>query len=167
MASRMLHRYGLEDIARVLVAVGFLLILSAWIVGFYYFGITGKTTTSFIVPFIFTCVLVLLLLIIKYRYTLFERYPYLMNLPSLFYRIKDKKGSNKNQSIAFSMIFTVHALVIAFLGLLSLVLAFVVGSSTQRGGGASPFLYLYLVIIGVLAMSVLLQYRRIYRKFMN
>ncbi len=166
MAERTLKRYGLEGIAKALIAFGSLLILLSWVVGAYYFGITGKTTASFIVPFIFTCLLVLLLLIIRYRYTLFEKYPYLMSLPSLFYRIGAKKGSNDGQSRAFSMIFTVHALVIAFLGLLSLVLALVVGSSVHSGG-ASPYLYLYVVIIGVLGISVLLQYRRIYRKFMK
>ena len=86
-----------------------------------------------------------------------------MNLPSILYRIKDKRGAS-NQSIAFSMIFTVHALVIAFLGLLSLVLVITIGSSSAHGA-ASPFLYVYFVIIALLIASVLLQYRRIYIKF--
>lgn len=86
MARRMLKRYGLEGFAKILIAIGLLLTLFAWIAGMYYFGITGKTTL-FIVPLIFTCVSAVLLLIIRYRYTLFEKYPYLMNLPSLFYRI--------------------------------------------------------------------------------
>ncbi len=162
MAGRKLKRYGLEGIAKALIAIGALFILLAWVAGVYYSVVTGRTLTSLIVPLIFTCVLALLLLIIRYRYTLFEKYPYLMNLPSLFYRLKERKGSD-NQSIAFSMIFTVHALVIAFLGLLSLILTVAVGASTK--GSASPFLYLYLVIIGMLVVSVLLQYRRIYIRF--
>ena len=117
----------------------------------------------FIAPFVFTCVLVVLLLIIRYRYTLFERYPYLMNLPSLFYHIGEQKDGKNKQSIAFSMIFTVHALVIAFLGVLSVVLTISIGSSVK--GSASPFLYAYLTIIVVLVAAVLLQYRRIYIRF--
>ena len=162
MASRKLKRYGLEGAAKILIAAGLLLVLFSWLTGAYYFGITGKATL-FIVPFIFTCVLAVLLLIIGYRYTLFEKYPYLMNLPSLFYRIKEKKGTD-NQSIAFSMIFTVHALVIAFLGLLSLVLAISIGSSI-KSNAASPFMYAYLAIVAILVVSVLLQYRRIYIRF--
>ena len=154
MVSRMLKRYGLESTAKGLILFGFLLILFSWIVGVYYYGIIGKITL-FVVPFIFTCVLALLLFIIKYRYALFEKYPYLMNLPSLFYRIKERKGTN-NQSIAFSMIFTVHSLVIAFLGLLSLVLTISVAFSIKNNG-ASPFIYAYLAIIAILVVSVLLQ----------
>ena len=163
MANRVLKRYGLESLAKALIAIGSLFVLFAWIAGFYYSTVTGNKITIFIVPLIFTFVLAVLLLIIRYRYTLFEDYPYLMNLPSLFYRIKDQKGKD-NRGIAFSMIFTVHALIIAFMGLLSLILTITIGSSV-KSGGASPYLYLYLVIIGVLGLSVLLQYRRIYIKF--
>ncbi|MDE1857360.1 MAG: hypothetical protein KGH98_04780 [Candidatus Micrarchaeota archaeon] len=162
MAGRTLKRYGLEGVAKVLIAIGLLLTFFSWIAGVYYFGIAGKAAL-FIAPLVFTFVSALALLIIRYRYTLFERYPYLMNLPSLFYRIGEKKGSN-NQSIAFSMIFTVHALVIAFLGILSLVLTISIGSSI-KSSAASPFLYAYLVIIAILVVSVLLQYRRIYIRF--
>ena len=163
MAGRMLKRYGLEGIAKILIAIGLLFVLFAWIAGVYYFGIAGDRATMLIVPLIFTCVLAVPLLAIRYRYTLFEEYPYLMSLPSLFYRIKEQKGAG-DQSIAFSMIFTVHALVIAFLGLLSLILTISIGSSI-KSGVASPFLYVYLATAAILVVSVLLQYRRIYLRF--
>ncbi len=162
MPSRMLKRYGLEGAAKALITVGLFLVILSWFTGVYYFGIIGRMTLL-VVPFIFTCVLAILLLMIRYRYTLFEKYPYLMNLPSLFYRIREKKGT-VNRSVAFSMIFTVHALVIAFLGLLSLVLTISIGYSIQRSS-ASPFLYVYLAKIAILIVSVLLQYRRIYIRF--
>ena len=156
MANRKLKRYRLEGIAKMLIAIGLLLVLLSWILGAYYYGITATSKTAlFIVPFIFTCVLAVLLLMIRYRYALFEKYPYLMNLPSIFYRIGDGKKGLDNQSRAFSMIFTVHALVIAFLGLLSMVLTFVIGSSI-KSSVASPFLYVYLTIIAILIVSVLL-----------
>ena len=150
--------------AKILILIGVVLILFSWLLSIYYFQLLGKMVL-FIVPFIFTCVLILLLLIIKYRYTLFEKYPYLMNLPSLFYRIQDKKNTN-NKSIAFSMIFTIHALVIAVLGLLSVILTISIGSSVKNGS-TSPFLYTYLLIIALMVISVLLLYRRIYLKFMG
>jgi hypothetical protein len=164
MPVRTLKRFGLEGVAKALIAIGLLFVLLSWIAGFYYFGIIAKVTL-FIVPLVFTCVLAVLLLLIRYRYTLFEKYPYLMNLPSLFYRIEDKKGAD-NKSIAFSMIFTVHALVIAFLGLLSLILTISIGSGI-KSSASSPFLllYAYLAIVVILVASVLLQYRRIYIRF--
>ena len=166
MASKMLKRYGLEGAAKILIAIGLLLVLVSWIVSVYYLGITGKVL--FIVPFIFTCVSVILLLVIKYRYTLFEKYPYLMNLPSMFYRIGQQKGqkSANNQSIAFSMIFTVHSLVIAVIGFLSVLLTFSIASSV-RGNAASPFLYVYLATALIMAVSVLFLYRRIYMRFVK
>ena len=162
MTIKKLKRYGLEGIAKTLIAIGLLLILSSWLVGAFYIGSVG--ITALLAPFIFTCVSAVLILAIRYRYTLFEKYPYLMNLPSIFYRIEDKKGSN-NQSAAFSMIFTVHALVMAFLGLLSLVLTVSIVSSIGSKPAALTSLYAYLAIIVILLVSVLWQYRRIYMKF--
>ena len=86
MAVKALRRYPLENIARILIAVGLLFVLLAWAIGAYFSGITGRWLPSLIVPSIFTCVLAIMLAIIRYRYTLFEKYPYLMNLPSIFYR---------------------------------------------------------------------------------
>jgi len=159
----MLKRYGLEGVAKGLIAVGLLLNLFAWFVAAYYFGIAGSRIALLITPFIFACVSALALLIIRYRYTLFEKYPYLMNLPSLFYHLGGRKDTTK-QSIAFSMIFTVHALVVAFVGLLSLLLTVAIGSSIQNNT-PSPFLYIYLVVIAILIVSIFLQYRRIYLRF--
>ncbi|MCL5423763.1 MAG: hypothetical protein M1385_01610 [Candidatus Marsarchaeota archaeon] len=162
MAIRVLKRYPLEDAARLLIAIGLVLIIFSWMFGIYFSVLTGKVTV-FIVPFIFTCVSILLSLMILYRYELFEKYPYIMNLPSLFYRIKDRKGVD-NKSIAFSMIFTVHSLVIAFIGFLSVLLTFSVGFSINKTA-TSQLLYVYLATIVILIISVLFLYRRIYIKF--
>ena len=159
----MLKRYGLEGIAKALIAVGLLFNLVAWLLAASYFGPSGGRITLFIVPFIFTCVSALALLVIHYRYTLFEKYPYLMNLPSIFYRIGEGKDGLSKQSIAFSMIFTVHALVIAVIGVMSMILTIAVGSSI-KSSAASPFLYLYLLVVAILIISVFLQYRRIYHR---
>ncbi|MDE1846406.1 MAG: hypothetical protein KGH53_03980 [Candidatus Micrarchaeota archaeon] len=164
MANKMLKRYGLEEIAKALIALGLLFNLVAWLfAASYYFGVNGGDIKLFIVPFIFTCVSAIGILVIKYRYTLFERYPYLMSLPSLFYRIGEERGTD-NQSIAFSMIFTVHALIIAFLGFLSIILTYTVVNSIKNNA-ASPFFYVYLAVIAILIISVFAQYRRIYHRF--
>ena len=164
MAGRTLKRHGLEGTAKALIALGALLILLSWAIGAYYFWIMGRAVILFIAPFIFTCVLAVLLLMIRYRYTLFEKYPYLMNLPSLFYRIAEKKNQD-NRGVAFSMIFTVHALVIAFLGVLSIVLTLSISTSIKGSATSWAFLYIYLALVAVLIISVLFQYRRIYIRF--
>lgn len=164
MTRRPLKRYPLENIAKILIYTGFLFVVFSCITGVYYFGITGKISLL-IVPVIFLLILSALLLFIRYRYALFERYPYLMNLPSLFYRIGDRKGS-KTQSIAFSRIFTVHALVICLLGIASFVLTIAMGSSIGTTV-TSPLLYVYLAIVMTLAIAVILQYRRIYLEFLK
>ncbi len=164
MAKVMLKRYGLEGGAKILIVIGLLFNLFAWFVDAYYFGHTSAKIALFIAPFIFTCISAILLLVIYYRYTLFEKYPYLMNLPSIFYHIGEGKDGASKQSMAFSMIFTVHALILAAVGFMSLLLTFSIGYSTQSNT-VSPFLYLYLVTAAVLIVAVFLQYRRIYIKF--
>lgn len=162
MVIKVLKRHPLEEAARLLIAIGLVLIIFSWMFGIYFSVFTGKLTV-FIVPFVFTCVSLLLSLMILYRYELFEKYPYLMNLPSLFYRIKDRKGMD-NRSIAFSMIFTVHSLVIAFIGFLSVLLTISIGFSINKAA-PSQLLYVYLATIVILIVSVLFLYRRIYIKF--
>lgn len=164
MAKRTLKRYALEGGAKTLIALGLLFDLAAWIVAAYYFGSSGSKVTLFIAPFIFTCVSIVLLAVIRYRYTLFEKYPYLMNLPSIFYRIGQGKDGVSKQSMAFSMIYTVHALVIAAMGVMGLLLTFSIGSDIRSVVGSS-FFVLYLATVAVLIAAVFLQYRRIYVKF--
>jgi hypothetical protein len=143
-----------------------LLILISWILAAHYLSvnqITKDKLALLLIPLIFTAVAAILLLVIKYRYTLFEKYPYLMNLPSIFYRIGEGKDTKK-KSIAFNRIFTVHSLVLTFLGLLSILLTLSIGSNAKT---SSPFFYSYLIVVAVLIVSVFLIYRRIYIKFMS
>ncbi len=163
MVTKALKRYELEKGAKILIAIGLLLILISWILAIDYISVNQVAKDRFallLIPLIFTAVAAILLLVIKYRYTLFEKYPYLMNLPSIFYRIGRGKDT-KNQSIAFNMIFTVHSLVLTFLGLLSILLTLSIGSNAKT---SSPFFYSYFVVIAVLIISVFLIYRRIYIK---
>ncbi|MDE1859135.1 MAG: hypothetical protein KGH67_01255 [Candidatus Micrarchaeota archaeon] len=164
MAKKMLKRYGLESGARILVVIGLLFNLFAWFVAAYYFVHNRGNATLFVVPLTFSCVSVILLIAMRYRYTLFEKYPYLMNLPSIFYHIGEGRNGQRKQSMAFSMIFTVHALVLAAVGFMGLLLTISVSSSIKSSMGSS-FLILYLLTVAILIVSVLLQYRRIYIKF--
>ena len=161
MSDKKLKRYRLEKGAKILIVVGLLLILVSWIMAAYYLTVNQIAKDRFallLIPLIFTAVAATLLLVIKYRYTLFEKYPYLMNLPSIFYHLGERRDTKK-QSIAFNMIFTVHSLVLTFLGLLSILLTLSIGSNAKT---SSPFFYSYFVVIAILIISVFLIYRRIY-----
>ena len=163
MAAKNLKKYGLEKGAKVFIVIGLMLILISWILAIHYLTvnqIAKDRLALLLIPLIFTAIAAILLLVIKYRYTIFERYPYLMNLPSIIYRIGGGKDTKK-QSIAFNMIFTVHSLVLAFLGILSIFLTLSIGSNAKT---SSPFFYSYFVVIAVLIISVFLIYRRIYIK---
>lgn len=156
MAGRKLKRYRLEGAAKVLIAVGLLLILLSWFLGAYYFWSSGMIA-QFVAPVIFTCVAAGILLVIRYRYTLFEKYPYLVSLPSIFYHLGEQKDANK-QSIAFSMIYTVHSLILTFIGFMCLLLTITIDSRYVAT------LYVYLAVVAVLIVSIFLLYRRIYIK---
>ena len=161
MSDKKLKRYRLEKGAKILIVVGLLLILVSWIMAAYYLTVNQIAKDRFallLIPLVFTAVAATLLLVIKYRYTLFEKYPYLMNLPSIFYHLGERRDTKK-QSIAFNMIFTVHSLVLTFLGLLSILLTLSIGSNAKT---SSPFFYSYFVVIAILIISVFLIYRRIY-----
>ncbi|HUC38818.1 MAG TPA: hypothetical protein VL944_01680 [Candidatus Acidoferrum sp.] len=156
MAKMTLKRYGLEKGAKVLILIGVVLNLAAWIIAAHYAGIMYMAVL-FIAPAIFTLVFAITLLVVRYRYTLFEKYPYLINLPSMFYRL----GANaKTQSKAFTKIYTVHAVVLAVLGVMDVLLTTSIGRSTV-GAGKLSFV-LYLIVVAVLIVSVFLLYRRIY-----
>ena len=84
MAAKNLKRYKLEKGAKVFIVIGLLLILISWILAIHYLTVNQIAKDRFallLIPLIFTAVATILLLVIKYRYTIFERYPYLMNLP--------------------------------------------------------------------------------------
>ena len=164
MSVKKLQRYGLEKGAKILISIGLLLILISWILAVHYLSvnqIAKDRLALLLIPLIFTAVAAILLLVIRYRYTLFEKYPYLMNLPSIFYRIGESKDTKK-KSIAFNMIFTVHSLVLTFIGVLSILLTLSIGSNAKT---SSPFFYSYFIVIAVLIVSVFLIYSRIYIKF--
>ena len=94
MAAKNLKRYGLEKGAKVFIVIGLLLILISWILAIHYLTInqTAKDRLALLlIPLIFTAIAAILLLVIKYKYTIFERYPYLMNLLSIIYRIGGRK----------------------------------------------------------------------------
>ncbi len=81
-------------------------VLFMWILAFYYYfalpnkiathfdinGIAnsyGNKSTLFVIPFLFSIAPLLILIIVKYRFKIIKKYPYLINLPAFFCSFKD------------------------------------------------------------------------------
>ncbi len=122
-------------------------------------SVYGNNPSLFIVPFIFLAIFVVFLLILRFRYALLERYPYLVNLPAFAYRL----GIQKNPKVAgmvINRVFTVHAFASLFTSLLYLI--FSTAIFNQNG---HPALKEIFALIFVFILVVFFQYRRIYRSF--
>ena len=119
----------------------------------------GVNTNLFIVPYIFLAIFALFLLVLCFRYSLLEKYPYLVNLPAFAYRL----GIQKNSKVAgkvINRVFTVHALASLFVSLLYLIFA---SAIVSQSGHPAPVEIFALVLVFILA--VFIQYRRIYMSF--
>ena len=120
---------------------------------------SSKIPNLIIVPSIFLGVFALILLILRFRYPLLERYPYLVNLPAFAYRLGIQKNP-KTAGIVINRIFTVHALASLYVAVLYLIFAVTI---MQQSG---KFVWLeILVIVAAFIVAVFLQYRRIYLNF--
>lgn len=122
----------------------------------------GEKSALLIIPVAYTAVFVLLLLILRYRYTLLEKYPYLINLPSFVYRLGREKNIDLRSRV-MQKVFTVYSLAFFYVSLLFGTITYFI---FQLPGSSSAFrlLPLFAIIIALVA-SVLLLYRRIYRSF--
>ena len=115
--------------------------------------------TLLIIPGIFLGAFALLLVVLRFRYVLLERYPYLVNLPAFAYRLGIQKNP-KTAGTVINRVFTVHALASLFSSVLYLIFSTAV--IRQNGGIAEPEILASVIIFVV---AIFLQYRRIYRSF--
>lgn len=155
-----LKRYPLSKLAKTFIAIGIALLIITLALGIYSLStqIASKTKIAlYIVLSVWVVIFAFLLLVIKYRYEIFEKYPYLMSLPSLFYQLK---GEKRNKG--FSMIFTIHAFTLVYLGFLGLLVIMLITKSPIGFERNIILGSLYTVII-LFVVGVLLVYRWIYK----
>ncbi|MGC8479615.1 MAG: DUF1648 domain-containing protein [Candidatus Micrarchaeia archaeon] len=112
------------------------------------------TTLLILITFLF-------ILILRFRYTLIEKYPYLINLPSFVYKIGFEKNK-KVKSELINKVFTVYTLSILYISILNLLITFSISTSN-----ASLLLPSLFVIIIIFVVSVLALYRNIYKAISN
>jgi uncharacterized membrane protein len=168
--------YPLSGAAKALILSAFIInLLALFVVAYYYpslpnvtpthYGINGapnsygNKSSLLIIPGIFIALFVFLVLILRFRYTLLEKYPYLLNLPSFVY-VLGTKTSPSVQGEVINRVFSVFSLSVLYVSLLNLTISLAIMRQD-----AYLLLPSVLAIIAVFIASVLLLYRSIYRRF--
>ncbi len=144
-------RYPLSRTAKSLILVAFTINVIASVVAVY-----NYVPRLSIAPAIFWSVFFLLLLMLRFRYALLEKYPYLLSLPSFVYRLGMEK-SPALQGAIISRVFTVFSLSLLFISLLNLAVAI---TAVQKS-----FWIFIPVIVFVFVVTVFALYRSIYSSF--
>lgn len=157
-------RYPLSQVARRILVIALIVnILTLVVVSYYSAALANMKIGLLLIPAIFFIVVTAIALVLRYRYALLERYPYLVTLPSFVWRL----GAEKNKKMLGEMVgkvFTVHALGILYISLLGLVetyWAFVLSGQTS----VSVLLSMVLIIVAAFLISIFALYRGIYRSF--
>jgi uncharacterized membrane protein len=168
--------YPLSKAARIAIAIALIFnVLALLSVAYYYPGLPdivathvglngvpnsyGYKSTLLTIPVIFLAIFLLLLLVMRFRYTLLEKYPYLINLPSFVYRLGMEKDS-KMQGEIIGKVFTVYSLVILYVSTLDFAIT---AALLRQSQGILPPVILTTVFVFV--ATILLLYRSIYRSF--
>ncbi len=148
--------YPLSNGARLILVAAFVINIIATLASIY---ADGSKPSLLIVPGIFLAVFALLLLVLRFRYTLLDRYPYLLNLPAFTYRLGIQENP-KTAGIVINRVFTIHALASLYVSVLYLIISTAI--LQQNGQLALPEIF---VLVIVFVVTVFVQYRRIYMSF--
>ncbi len=153
--------YPLSKAARYLIAIGFVLNLLAVsaIIYFYPKFAHLSSTAIWLVPTLFSGVFILLLLILRYRYTILEKYPYLLNLPSFVYRL-GMENNPKLEGKVINKVFTVYTISLLYISILNAIIT--ITFVTQDTSFLIPSI---ITLVILLLVSVFWFYRSIYRSF--
>lgn len=179
MASMKVKHYPLTQAARIIILLAAVLDLIAMLYIAYvyptlpqtiptHYGPNGAPTTYgsksvlLIAPVIVLIISFLFLVIMRFRYTMLEKYPYLLNLPSFVYRLGMEKNQNVQGQI-LSQVFTVYSIVLLYLAILNLVITTALFQQSYRT--LSWMLPAILLTVAVFAITVLALYRKIYHSF--
>ncbi|MDE1856264.1 MAG: hypothetical protein KGH49_03460 [Candidatus Micrarchaeota archaeon] len=157
--------YPLSSGARaILVAALIINVIATGLFVSYSQSATAAGTFSdslWILPAVFIGVFVLILLLLRFRYVLLERYPYLVNLPAFAYRLGIQTDP-KRAGIVINRVFTVHTFASLYTSALYLVL-----STSIIGQNSQFILHSILILVAIFILTVFIQYRRIYHSFAN
>ncbi len=124
----------------------------------------GPKTSLLVIPAIFWTVFVLFLVIIHFRYTLLEKYPYLINLPSFVYRLGMEKNP-KLEGEVINKVFTVYSLTMLYVPIVNLILTLSLLPNAGHGLYARTILPFIFITVAIFVIAVFALYRNIYRSF--
>ncbi len=174
-----IKRYPLSNTARAIILFAVLINVATWLaIAYYYpalpntipthFNVSGAPTSYgnksilLVVPAVLSAIIVVILLVLRYRYALLERYPYFINLPAFAYRLGLEKNSAVHGAI-INRVFTVHTLSALYISILCAVITYVMFS--LNGHALSLLLSTILIVVVVFVATVFLVYRSIYKSF--
>ncbi len=172
-----IERESLRFRGKASIAMGIALLALSWAVATYYYRILpdtvpthydlygrpngwGSKASLLLAPAILTGVGIALLAVIKYRYTMIERYPYLVNMPAFMILVSSDRLTPTERSSIVNMVFEVISIELALLGLLGLEITYF--SFTMVTGGSSIGLFsstLYTTIAIMIAIPLFLFYK--------
>ncbi|MDE1857281.1 MAG: hypothetical protein KGH98_04365 [Candidatus Micrarchaeota archaeon] len=118
----------------------------------------GSISSLLILPAIFWAAFVLLLLVLAFRYTLLENYPYLINLPSFLYKLS-AMGDPAKEGAVVNRVFTVFSLSVLYAALLNLLIT--TGAVLQ----SSVVLIAIPILVTAFVIATFGLYWNIYRGF--
>ena len=155
--------YPLSGLARAALLIAVILNVSIWIWVAHNYNSIISTDALFIIPSVFTIILAVFLIILRFRYTLLERYPYLINMPSFVYRLGMAKNPETEGKI-IGKVFTIHSLSALYISVLEVLGTYAVLpiKGAQHTNLLLPSL---LFVIAVFVMTVFALYRSIYISF--
>lgn len=158
MQKMKVAHYPLSSGARLILVAALVINTIATLI-FFSSGTYASQPSLLIIPGIFIWIFALFLLILRFRYALLERYPYLVNLPAFAYHLGIQKNPKRAGQV-INRVFTVHALASFFTAMLYLIFSTTI--LKQRG---HPTLIAILALTAAFIVAVFLQYRRIYKSF--
>lgn len=163
MQAMKVTHYSLSSWAKsILIAALVLNLIATWFFFYYYQPAAASGTVGsslLILPAIFLGIYVLIVLLMRFRYVLLERYPYLVNLPAFAYRLGIQTNP-KRAGMVINRVFTVHALASLYTAVLYLLLSTAI---IEQSG--TFVLRAVLILVAIFIVTVFVQYRRIYRSF--
>jgi hypothetical protein len=157
--------YPLSNLARAALLIGLILNIFVWLTVAYYYPTLPMQDSSafFIIPAIFTLIFVFFLMVLRFRYTLLEKYPYLINMPSFVYRLGMAKDPETEGKI-ISRVFIIHSLAALYISVLEVVITYsVLPINGMRN--VQILLPSILIVIAVFVITVFALYRNIYISF--
>ncbi|VVB90827.1 Uncharacterised protein [uncultured archaeon] len=156
-------RLPLEKNARTAIFLIVIVNLAMWLSAVYY-NPEVSGTGLFLLPAIYTTIMAFFLLVLYFRYTFLENYPYLLSLPSFIYRLAIEKNVEVHGEI-INKVFTVWCIAALYLSVIWAGVVYFVFSHNGKSSLAGLLVSFILIMIALTVITVFALYRSIYRSF--